>query len=521
MAKMAKMVITMNSVKNLNQNKILRRLILYFFTSFLLFSLVNSVVFFLLFSAHNVTLHKAELERRVKIISETLSEIVGTPAATGGHGHGHGGMGMGMGMGRMGANINNIRAYLAHVDGLAMGEIWVVDENFEIMTFGHGHMQMTLSYGEIPLGTEQFILAAFDGTTIIRQLDNQTISAATPIFLTDGTMAGVILLHSQISDIDEITATGANLLFYSTGTAAIMAVILAVLFSAKFTKPLNKMKRAALKISSGDYSAKTGVIQADEVGELANILDNMAIKLDIANKESQKTDKLRKDFTANISHELRTPVTVMRASLEALCDGIVSDPAKVEEYHKQMLFETVHLERLIADLLELSKLQNPDFIITMQQLNPTDVLQDVIRSMQQMAATKNIFIDFTDETAADFCGILGDYGRLRQMFMIVLDNAIKFSAPSGTVKINLANRQNRAIITISDQGCGISPEDLPHIFDRFYMQRSEKNKKGSGLGLAIAKQIADRHGVEITVSSALVTQFLFDFKSVGRLPVGR
>ncbi|MCL1987859.1 MAG: HAMP domain-containing histidine kinase [Firmicutes bacterium] len=489
----------MNRIKN----KIFLRLILYFFISFVLFSLVNGGIFFMLFSHHNVEVHKAELERRAAIIASTASEMLNINT---GHGHGMGGMG------GMQANINS---YLAYIDGLALGDVWLVDSNLEILTFGHGHRQLTLSRGDIPQGTEQFILDAFFGEIIVRELDNQTITAAAPIFSpfsslqnSQNVVVGVVLLHSPISDIDEITATGLHLLYYSTGLSAIMAVFLAIALSSRFTNPLNKMKKAALQISNGDYTVKTGVSQTDEIGELAAVLDNMAIRLNTASQESAKLDKLRKDFTANISHELRTPVTVIRASLEALCDGVIDNPNKIAEYYKQMLFETVHLERLIADLLELSKLQNPDFVIEKQPINLSELLQDSIRSMQQMAKGKNISVAM--QNAGNF-SILGDYGRLRQMFVIVLDNAIKFSPTNGTVNIGVTKNVDKINVSIIDNGCGISEENLAHIFDRFYKQRSEQNKQGSGLGLAIAKQIADRHNVTIIAKSKVDVGTQFEF----------
>lgn len=123
------------------------------------------------------------------------------------------------------------------------------------------------------------------------------------------------------------------------------------------------MKKIAERLAERDYSARTNIKQNDEIGELARTLDILAERLELADAESQKLEKLRREFIANISHELRTPVTVIRGSLEALRDGVVTEKADVEEFHEQMYKESLFLQRLINDLLDLSRLQNTDFPI--------------------------------------------------------------------------------------------------------------------------------------------------------------
>ncbi len=165
---------------------------------------------------------------------------------------------------------------------------------------------------------------------------------------------------------------------------------------------------------------------------------------------------------------------------------MVTDPGQVRDYYRQCATKPV-LQRLINDLLDLSRLQNTDFHMDMRRLNLCDVLGDAVRSAGQMARGKDIDIRLVTDAA--LLEVTGDYGRLRQMLLIVLDNAVKFSPPGASVAVSLKERTVR----VRDQGPGIAPQDLPYIFDRFYKVRSEDNKRGSGLGLAIAKQIADRH----------------------------
>lgn len=185
------------------------------------------------------------------------------------------------------------------------------------------------------------------------------------------------------------------------------------------------MKKIAERLAERDYSARTNIKQNDEIGELARTLDILAERLELADAESQKLEKLRREFIANISHELRTPVTVIRGSLEALRDGVVTEKADVEEFHEQMYKESLFLQRLINDLLDLSRLQNTDFPIEKSPLNLVDVIHDAVRSGRQLGADKKLQI--TGSADKDIYMLNGDYGRLRQMLMIFCITASSFA----------------------------------------------------------------------------------------------
>lgn len=481
------------------KNKIAFRLVSYFAVSFIVFAIIIGVLFSALFSRHNTEIHKAELERRAVSIADTVSEML------------NGNMGRGIGM------TGGLGAYLRFIEDIAMADVWIIDRDLELITFGRGHMRHRgITPRDLPDGAEQTVLDAFDGQASVSGgfsdfLETPTITVATPIITNSGNVIGVVLLHSHVSNINAVTNSGVLILVISIMIAILISVFIAVALSLRFTKPLAKMKKAALLISGGDYSSKTDVKQADEIGELAAVLDNMADRLALSAQESAKLDKLRRDFVANISHELRTPVTVIRGSLEAICDGVVTDAAKITEYNRQMLSESIYLERLVSDLLDLARLQNPDFAIERNDIELKEIVDDVTRSMNRIAEQKDVTLDLISE-GKNFT-ITGDYGRLRQMLVIVLDNAIKFSREKQSIYITIARAETEITLSIRDEGCGISPEDIPHIFERFYKQRSEQNKMGTGLGLAIAKQIADRHNVAVKVASSQDegTEFLFIF----------
>lgn len=486
-------------MKNRMKNKIKYRLFLYFAASLMVFSAIMALVFTSLFSRYNMDLHKKDLEIRATTIASSLSSL-STRSSGGMHG-------MGMGMGHMSYN-----AYLQFIDDIALTDVWVVDPNLDLIVRGHG--QSGLAYASLPENAEKVIQDALGGKTSFSEnfsslLDSPSVTVATPLVSSSGNIAGAVLLHTEISNIASISSRGLQMLFLSMLVAIIISFAIAGLLSSRFTRPLESMKQTAAQISGGNFDAKTNIQQEDEIGDLAKVMDLMALELAEASKQSMKLDQLRQDFVANISHELLTPVTVLRGSLEALRDGVVSDETLVREYYQQMLGESIHLERLVRDLLDLSKLQNPDFVIEKMPLQIQDVVEDAVRSIRRIADTKHVAVNLAK---GDGNLILdGDYGRLRQMFLIVLHNAVKFSPEAASVDVEIYEQEGK--IRIADQGPGIAQEELDHIFDRFYRQRSEENKTGSGLGLSIAKQIADRHGIEIEIQSpaggGTVVDFLF------------
>lgn len=476
------------------KSRIARKLTFYFAAALLLFAGVIGALFITLFRAQTIREHKHELEARAVSIADALSQYMDSQTA------GKKGM-MGSGMGGYGA-------YLRFIDDIAMADVWIVDEQLNLIN--NGMAGQTYNYADLPENAEQVVKEVFGGKTTFSEgfsglLDAPTLTVGTPIEV-NGQVAGAVLLHAPVEGMDEAVGQGIRILAVSILSALVLAAVLSAFLAVMFTKPLNKMKNSALLLAEGDYAAKTGVLQKDEIGELADTIDILSEKLQAAKEQSDQTDKLRRDFVANVSHELRTPVTVLRGSLEALCDGVVTEPGLVGEYHQQMLKETVSLQRLVSDLLDLSKLQKPEFSMEMQELDICDVLRDVVRSASQIAREKGVEVQLAMDVPSRV--LWGDYGRLRQMLLIVLDNALKFSPVGGEVQVQF----EKGTASITDRGSGISQTDLPHVFDRFYKVKSESNEKGSGLGLAIAKEIADRHGIFVSVISKKDEGTRFEFR---------
>jgi signal transduction histidine kinase len=489
------------------KNKIARKLIIYFSAALLIFTVVIGSIFMSLFKNNTIEIHKNDIERRALNIAETISELLEGSSFSGTQG---GGMGMGMGMGGMYMQ-GSLGSYLRNVDDIAMADVWIVDENLNLLTIGP-MAQMHYTYSDMPEDADVVVKDVFDGSTTFSEgfsdmLRTPTLTVGTPI-VSGNQIIGALLIHSPVEGMNDAIFEGFKMLVMSIAIALVLSIVISVFLAMYFTKPLKKMKSTALVLAEGDYTAKTGIVQDDEIGELAATIDVLSERLDKASHESERLQKQRQDFITNISHELRTPVTVIRGSLEAICDGVVKDPDQVKEYNKQMLNESKGLERLVNDLLELSRLQNSDFKIEMHEINLCDVIRDAVRSASNMARKKNIIIDYAEDR--DIFMIKGDYGRIRQMFMIVIDNAIKFSKESSIIYLNLKNNT----VEVRDTGIGISREDMPYIFNRYYRIKTEENKTGTGLGLTIAQQIANRHNVEMSAESepGTGTSFKFEFK---------
>jgi two-component system sensor histidine kinase ResE len=209
---------------------------------------------------------------------------------------------------------------------------------------------------------------------------------------------------------------------------------------------------------------------------------------------------MRKDFIANVSHEFRTPLTVISGSLEALVDGTIETKEDVERYHQRMFSETRSLERLVGDLLELSRLQSGNISMNKEKVHIPSLLSDIVKSLQPIASKKDIIIDSVIPN--DVPPILGDYDRLRQLFVIFIDNAIKYSPDKTTVNVKI-NLENTLEVFIEDHGYGISEEELPYVWDRFYKADKSRKSSGTGLGLAIAKHLVQLHNGNVSLKSSV------------------
>jgi two-component system phosphate regulon sensor histidine kinase PhoR len=217
----------------------------------------------------------------------------------------------------------------------------------------------------------------------------------------------------------------------------------------------------------------------------------------------RKLERMRMDFIANVSHELRSPLTSMKGFVETLKDGAMNDAAKAAEFLEIIHRQTERLDRLVADLLELSAIESPGYAPEREKLSLADVARKVAESLSQRAARKDLHLEVKEEGVVP--DVLADRARMEQVFVNLLDNAIKYTDVGGRVTVALAGENGSVKVVVRDTGIGIPSKDLPRIFERFYRVDKARSREmgGTGLGLAIVKHIVLQHGGSIRAESTL------------------
>ncbi len=216
--------------------------------------------------------------------------------------------------------------------------------------------------------------------------------------------------------------------------------------------------------------------------------------------EAQRLEQMRRDYVANVSHELRTPITAMRAFIEPLNDDLIKDEAKKHEYYNNMLKEIERLNRLINDLLELSRLQSVQASFKEQTFNFKELMNELVERYSFLAKEKNLELKMEIEESIEM--IHSNEDRLEQVLTILLDNAFKYTE-KGFVHIKASKIHKDIIIEVMDSGIGIAQKDLPYIFERFYTVDKARTYKSFGLGLSIANEITEHLGARLSVTSKL------------------
>ena len=226
--------------------------------------------------------------------------------------------------------------------------------------------------------------------------------------------------------------------------------------------------------------------------------------------EFERLEQTRRDYVANVSHELRTPLTAVRGLLEPLSDGMVKDAETQKRYYDIMMHEVLRMSRLITDLLQLSRLQSGSEYMEVSAVNLQELLEEMQQNYKVEAAQHGIRLELKAENVPY---AMTDRDRVEQILVILIDNAMRYTPEGGSITLS-AEAGERIVVSVTDTGCGIAAEELPHLFERFYKVDKSRKEGGTGLGLSIAKQIIDNLGEQITVQSVVGkgTSFHFTLK---------
>jgi heavy metal sensor kinase len=264
--------------------------------------------------------------------------------------------------------------------------------------------------------------------------------------------------------------------------------------ASRVLKPVEQITQAAQKIEESDLSQRIAVKNDDELGRLATTLNDMIARLEEAfNRQRQ--------FTADASHELRTPLAIMQAEATLA----LSKERTETEYRKSLETisqESTYMSSVIGKLLFLARSDAGKEQLNFEDVDLKDLIIGLSANVEALAADKEI--KFAVDTQANLV-VNGDKVKLRQLFINILENAVRYTPTGGNISVSLVRKELNTLTTISDTGIGIPPEHLPHIFERFYRVDKARSRAdgGVGLGMAIAKYIADSHGGKIEVESQL------------------
>ena len=351
---------------------------------------------------------------------------------------------------------------------------------------------------------EMFGLAGPDGSVILPLLPDfrrgmrvpqQVIDKGDPIEV-DGKIVGTILPPPQpvnLSPEEQAYLKRTNqALWLASGGAVLVALIFGVLLARSLTSPVRALTQAAQRMTAGELEQKVKISSADELGELAQAFNQMS-------KQLAENNHLRKQMTADIAHELRTPLTVIAGYAESMKEGVL---APTEERLALIHSEIEHLQFLVEDLRTLSRADAGELALNRQSISPSDLLKHMAATYSHQAGQKQIELALDLENGLP--NLFVDETRLLQVLGNLLNNALRHTPEAGRITLSGHSHDNGWIVlTVADTGPGISAEDLPHVFERFY--RADKSRTasdgGSGLGLAIAKAIVEAHGGKIEVES--------------------
>ena len=328
--------------------------------------------------------------------------------------------------------------------------------------------------------------------------------AGLPVVTPNGAVLAYVFAASSASSIIQVWNSLLRIFLIAAFSILLLSLILSYVIAKVRARPINEMASAAVKFAHGDFSARvTGEERDDEIGALAASFNRMAESL-------EQSERRRSDFVANVAHELKTPMTTISGFADGILDGTVP-PEKERQYLTTISSETKRLNRLVRSMLELSRIQNagPE-TLRRQSFDAVDVLTGTLVIFEQKITARRLDVDAM--IPEDPMLVYGDADAINQVIYNLLENAVKFSAPGGTLGVSLFKQGEKAYISVRNEGPTIPEEELPFLFDRFHKTDKSRSadRDGYGLGLYIVKTIINNHGEDISVRSRDgVTEFVF------------
>ncbi len=393
-------------------------------------------------------------------------------------------------------------------------DIFVCDTNGEVVYCKEMRLSdMVLYTGECPIHQKYKIPADiiesldeedFSGiSTLDGVLSEKSFVYATPITL-DGKTIGLVVAVQNVSDTMRPFLLSILEIFGLSSLFALMVALVTVYFmSYEMTKPLRQMSAATKSYANGDFSARVTATGNNEMADLASAFNAMA--KDLASLESS-----RRSFVANVSHELKTPMTTIGGFIDGILDGTISDESR-ENYLCIVSDEVKRLSRLVTGMLNMSKIEAGELSLKPREFDIAEMVFKTTVGFEQLIEKKGIEITGLDQIEPT--EILADEDMIHQVLYNLVDNAVKFTPEGGIIDFKVSTDTQKVYFSIRNSGAGIPSEESGKIFERFYKLDKSRSYdvKGAGLGLYICKSIVEMHGGQIKVASAVnqYTEFSF------------
>lgn len=391
-------------------------------------------------------------------------------------------------------NLSNLSYELQVLEEYMGAGILMVNSNGVVVLASPGLDEMMIgqsfAYDELVAGVKDGNIVSME-TKAAGLFDVPMLIVGYPLSV--GEMAGIFMCRSM-PEMEQSLYQMYQVGVVSIFVVFLFAIVVSYVTSKKMTRPIKEMNEAAKVIASGNFEHRVDITSEDELGELAKSFNGMAESL-------QNNDKTRRDFIANVSHDLRSPLTSMQGFLTAMLDGTVPIE-KQEKYLQIVLEETMRLSRLTEGIVDLSRAESSKIILDESDFDLNELIRDNINLLEPQLNEKNAVIKaiFADQVTI----IHGDIDKISRVIQNLLSNAVKFSPVGGLIEVETTKTERKKVlVSIKDHGVGIRQEDQKYIFDRFYKADRTRNQDthGSGIGLAIVREFLQAHDEGITVKS--------------------
>lgn len=371
-------------------------------------------------------------------------------------------------------------------------EVWVIDKNGKMIVSSSGFNDSTSANWE----DYRLALYAEDNIGVKRlRLDSgEPVTAMTYILRDDsGNNYGAVRYLVSMQEMYEQLFTIYLIVIVAFVIIVLLITASGMYFVSSIVNPVTDIRKTTGEIAKGNFSVRINYdYYNDEIGELCDSINNMALQL-------SEIDKMKNDFISTVSHEIRTPLTAIKGWGETL-KNVEYDKAILDKGLDIIVEETTRLSSMVEELLDFSRMQNSGMKIISVRFNLTELINKVYSFYKSKAETEGITLEYCDNTHENIF-ISGDKDKIRQVFINILDNAIKYTDKGGKVEIRIESERKYVKIIFCDTGCGISEKDLPHIKEKFY--KANNTVRGTGIGLAVADEIVKKHLGEINISSTL------------------